>query len=188
MASSAIAEVSIHEHRLTVHVDSVLLDDLLYDLSQHGLFQVTVMEQGVTKGLVVTEHFDGLPIEEGLSRILADWNYSLIKRQGSNHIQEVFLVSKRNPSQNSLPTSPTVGTVGGPAPSPIDPRYPDVIDRSDLEEDDYLGDETEDEPIDFAREESETEQELFTEDMLPADLPPDLREEILREYKRTNEE
>lgn len=186
-ADPTLAELSLQDDRLTINVNAVPLEMILHDLSRQGAFQVTVLEKQGTRGLLVTEHFDQLPIEEGLNRLLADWNYSLTKTPGSGKIQEVFLVSRRNNSKDSSAISHSVSPIPHAEPSPRNPDTPDAGPPISPEDPDFTDDAEDEESVDFSPEESETEEEPFTEDMLPDDLSPEQRAAIMEEYRRTNE-
>lgn len=187
VADPALAELLLRDDRLTINVKAVPLETILHDLSRQGAFQVTVLEKQTTRGLLVTEHFDQLPIEEGLNRLLADWNYSLTKSPKSGQIQEVFLVSRRDNSKDSSAISQSASPVGHAEPSSQNPNVPGAVTPISPENPDFANEAEDEESVDFTPEESETEEEPFTEDMLPDDLLPESRAAIMEEYRRTNE-
>lgn len=186
-ANPAGAELSLQNGHLTINVNAVPLETVLNDLSRQGGFQVTVLKKQSTRGLLVTEHFDQLLIEEGLNRLLADWNYSLTKSPESGKIQEVFLVSRRNNSKDSSTISQSASPIPHIEPSPRNPDTPVAVSPISPEYPNFANEAEDEELVDFAPEESETEEELFTEDMLPDDLLPESRAAIMEEYRRTNE-
>ena len=73
------AEVSLQHDRLTLHVQAMPLEEVLLDLSQEGIFRITILNSRASKRSVVSEQFDELPVEEGLERLLAGWKYGLLR-------------------------------------------------------------------------------------------------------------
>lgn len=183
LMGTALAELSIQDNRLTISVQKVPLDVVLHDLSQLGNLRVTVLEKHETKGLVVTADFDYLLIEEGLSRILADWNYGLTKNPESTKIQEIFLVSQRSYSKEPpgfQQDHNDLNKIEYPSDNLGDKNVSPVV----FSEGHYTGQEDNDGFIDIALEESETEKESFAEDMLPSDIPFLHGEDILGDKAR----
>ena len=74
-----MAELLLQADHLTINVRAVPLERVLLDLSRQDAFEVTILEEKAVRGHMVTEHFIQLPIEEGLDRILSNWNCSLAK-------------------------------------------------------------------------------------------------------------
>lgn len=185
--SPAHPELSLHQDRISLHVQAVPLEEVLVDLSREAGFRVTILKAPATKDTMVSERFDALPIEEGLARLLAGWNYGLVKQPESEHIQELFLVSKRmRPEDLSIPAS---------APTPVR----DSESRQNWGEDyetlaaftgespdkEYLEDHDAEE---FEEEGFEGNQDAFNEEMIPEDLPQEMREAMLEDLARMNDQ
>ena len=90
LVGPAIAELSIQHDRLTVDVQAAPLNAVLQDLSREGTIEITVLDTGLTDQATVTEQFHNLSVEEGLHRLLAQWNYSLTKHHVTGRIQKVL--------------------------------------------------------------------------------------------------
>lgn len=185
--SPAHAELSLHQGRISLHVQAVRLEEVLVDLSREAGFRVTILKSPATKDTMVSERFDALPLEEGLARLLAGWNYGLVKQPESQHIQELFLVSKRmKPEDLPIPTpaakpardsesrqsefedAETLAAFTGESP---DEEYLENHDAEELEEEGFEGD-----------------RDTFSEEMIPDDLPQEMREAMLEDLARMNDQ
>ena len=187
LTNPAHAELSLQQDRLTLHVQAVPLEDVLVNLSQEGAFRITILDNQMTDKITVTQHFDGVPSEDGLSRLLAHWNYGLTKQQPSGQIQEVFLVSKRvDPKDLPTPTPAATPTRDSASRQNWDEDAESLAAFTEESSDeDYLEDHATEE---FEEEGFEGDQETFTEEMIPGDLPPEIREEMLEDLARMSEQ
>ncbi len=185
LVTPVTAEVQMTGEQLSVHVDNQSLSTILETLSRQGTFDVTVLEKEAAAQTSVTHHFDHLSIQEGLSRLLAQWNYGITTDQSTGHIREIFLVSKRiNP--NNLPTLKQ---------SAASLRYPNA-GLSHLPQDDSLMASFQEEEEIYemdSKEVRESNDDAYLEDdeivakILPADLPAEIREEFLRDLAANQE-
>ena len=53
--SSILAELLLQDIRLTINVNAVPLESVLYDLSQQGAFRVTVLEKQTSKQASISD-------------------------------------------------------------------------------------------------------------------------------------
>ena len=175
----ARAELLVHENRLTINVQNVPLETVLRDLSRQGTIEVTVLEKQATKGHEVTARFVRLPLAEGLSRILAGWNYGLITMPGSDRIQEIILVSKRTQSNPSSDMPSSYHEVRGMEEARGDAGGGSQMISDVSSEDSNTG--QDDELIDFAEEEWEADDEAYPDDMYLDDFPAENDDAFLDE-------
>ena len=112
-----------------------------------------------------------MPIEDGLSRLLAHWNYGLTKQPGSEHIQEVFLGSKRVDPKDLPILTPTANPQQDSEPRQAWGKDSETLAAftEESSDEEYVDDQFSQE---FEEEGLDDNQETFTEDMLQDDLPP----------------
>ena len=185
--SVAHAELSLQQDRLTINVQEAPLEGVLKELSKLGAFEVTVLEDLTIEEETISARFEELPLEKAIDRLLAQWNFGMIKHKRTGKIREVFLASKHL-SPEELPAPPV--------PEPKQ-SYPEFSEESEGEREglSYFSPEGEWEEendhesgeegisIDFTVEGGE-----LTEEMIPEDLPPEVREALLQEIEATRGE
>jgi hypothetical protein len=100
--------LSLDGDHLTVHLDEVPLRRVLAELARQGGFRVQLSER--LDAPVVSAHFERLPLEEGLERLLAGWSYAVFHaaspgepgRSTARRITEVLLLAPAGPPQEAV--------------------------------------------------------------------------------------
>ena len=183
---SAHAELSLRQDRLSVNVQEASLKAFLEVLTQQSGIRVTALDEHSFAEATISARFNQIPVPEALDRLLVQWNFGLTTDRGTGRIREVFLASKRiKPEdvparpQPVAPSSYSEGSSGQSefrenlVPFSTDSEFEGEHDSEDLEES-HGGD--------FILEGGE-----ITEDMIPEDLPPEIREALLQDIEATRE-
>lgn len=183
LMGTAMAELSIHQSRLSVNLQAAPLKDVLKELAHQGSIDLTLLETEKIKHATVSEQFHDVSVEEGLQLLLAEWNYGLTKHRGTGRIQEIFIASKRIDPGSTPAVSQPLASSRYPDPSRGSVPYDDSLIAS-FQEDESDDERSFEDSTDFDHDTSLTE---LTEDMLPEDLPPEIREELLRDLAANKE-
>ena len=175
-----MGELTIKHEHLSVDLHAVPLDAVLEDLSRKGGIAVTVLNAHEMSLALITERFCDKSMEEGLQRLLAQWNYGLTRHHLTGQVLEVFVVSRRINMGTASTANQLVGSLRSPRSA--QGRFPN--DRSSVaslpegENENTLSSE----PItDFDRNRSGIDASEFSQAMLPENLTFELREELLRD-------
>ena len=181
LSSIAAAEVQVHVDQLTVQMDNVSLEQVLHSLAKKGRFSWSALEETDLTNETITAEFQGLPMQQGLDRLLNEWNFGLTKDSRTGQIQHLYLVSKRLPP-SALPQEPV--TPQPESRSNIAHVSRETEDESHNEFDgEYQGFE---EGID-SDESSEDSLQEFDENSIPPDLPLEVREAFLKDMAESRQ-
>ncbi len=180
LVGPAMAELSIHQDRLSVNLQAVPLNDVLKDLAYQGAIDLTLLATEKMKHATVTEQFHDVSVEEGLQLLLAEWNYGLTKHRVTGRVQELFVASKRMNPGSAPSVSQPLASSRYPDPSQGSVPYDDSLVAS-FQENESDDEKNFEDPADFDHAD-------VTEDMLPDDLPPEIREELLRDIAANKEQ
>ncbi len=188
LSGNAGAEVFVDQKKLSLQAEALPLVQVLQELSRESRIHVTVLEGNQMDNVLITERFDNLSIEDGLSRLLVNMNYGLTRDHVTGDIQEIFLASKRGESA-ALPTTVRNDKQARNTKKPV--QYHDSPEgffeyaQEDEGQDD--GEVEFAEPEDSERDEQYVDGGQFPEDLIPADLPPEIREAMLRDITASRE-
>ncbi len=169
------AEVQVTQNKLTMNVDGATFHEVLHTLTEQAQIDIVTLEETNIGNVTISKRFWGLPLEEGIQRMLSGWNYGITRDVSTGKIKTLYLVSRRNDSS-------TLGSL--PAALASSPSNQDV---SQSESQPTVLSQTYGtkalEPIN--REESEGEEDFFNDDELET-LPPNLIETLERWQRNGN--
>lgn len=112
LGASSVPTIEMSADKLTLHTQGIPLSDVLSTLSRQAkLTTILRLEDNTFRTALVTANFSNVPIEQGISRLLRDWSYALVKETGTGEIK-LFILGQRGGSK-SVPTS--VGEADSPA-------------------------------------------------------------------------
>ena len=98
------AEVYLKENRLTMNVQGVPVQEVLDALTQQTQIKIVALEETYFGNVKISKRFWGLPLEEGLHRVLSGWNYGITRDTATGKIRTLYLASRRKDS--STPVRP----------------------------------------------------------------------------------
>jgi len=132
--------VEVQSGKLTVHTKGASLRSVLGAITaQGGVTFKTIGGEDLPEALV-TEEFSDLTMDQGIARLLSQWDYALIKEEGTDRLKEVYIFSSgSNPGPKeevksrtssvpgSLPGAGSVNAEGGKG--PMDEEIRQAIDQ-----------------------------------------------------------
>ena len=89
------AEVRLEKNYLTVQVKDTIIEEVLDELGRQGEMKVIAFEDTRIGNVRISKTFWNLPLEEGLDRLLSNWNYGLSRDKSTGRITTLYIVSKR---------------------------------------------------------------------------------------------
>lgn len=169
------AEVLLKEDRLTMNVEGATVHEVLNALTQQAKINIVALKETNISNVRISKRFWGLPLEEGIHRVLSGWNYGITRNVSTGKIKTLYLVSQRHDSSTSSD------------PPPPSAPYPSNQDISQSESQPTVLSQTYGtnvlESID--EEESEGEEDFFNAEELET-LPPNLIETLERWQRNGN--
>ena len=89
------AEVLLQENRLTINVQEATVHEVLRALTQQSQINIIALEETDVGNVRISKKFWGLPLEEGIHRVLNGWNYGITRDVSTGKITALYLVSQR---------------------------------------------------------------------------------------------
>lgn len=112
LGASSVPTIQLSADKLTLRTQGIPMSDVLSTLGRQAkLTTVLRLEDNTFRTALVTVNFSNVPLEQGLSRLLKDWSYALVKETGTGEIT-LFILGQREGSK-SVPTP--VGEADAPA-------------------------------------------------------------------------
>ena len=108
-ASNPPPVISLHEGKLSVHVTGMPLREVLAEVSRLSHTDIAWLSREGQEELVSVE-FAGLPLLEGLERILRRKNFLLfyVPQPSGTHVTQLWIASNRQPTKPPAPTKVAV--------------------------------------------------------------------------------
>lgn len=90
--------VQLSAGKLTVQASNTALQEVLDSIAKQAKFEVAMVGGSKLGQALVSEDFRELPLEEGLARLLSDWNYALVTDEANGELRKIFILSAREVS------------------------------------------------------------------------------------------
>jgi hypothetical protein len=100
--ASPSMKVEMHSDMLTIHVRDAALSQVLEAIGEGaGLKFIAVGKNNIAE-VHVSDDFTDLPLEEGVARLLAGWDYALIRDKETMRPKEIYIVTRTETDQVSI--------------------------------------------------------------------------------------
>ena len=86
-------KVAVHDNRLSVDALDVPLQEVLRVLSDRTQLVVTFQGESPLAATPISARFKGLPLDEGLARLIAGWDYALIKDGKTGAVLDLVILA-----------------------------------------------------------------------------------------------
>jgi len=102
IAAAPAPVAQVHDGKLTVHAESAPLSDVLIEIGRQAGLTIALAGEKKTGEVampddLVSDDFVDLPLEQGIARLLAGWEYSWVKDLTTGALKEVYLRARMNP-------------------------------------------------------------------------------------------
>ncbi len=95
------AEIIFKNNSLSMNVHGTTVHEVLDLLTQHANISIVALEETNVGNVRISKKFWGLPLEEGIHRLLNGWNYGISLDRSTGKITTLYLVSQRKNSSDS---------------------------------------------------------------------------------------
>jgi len=93
LGASPDMKVQVHSDMLTVQVRGVALSEVLEAIEEQANVKFTVMGENKIGEVNVSDGFTNLALEQGIVRLLARWDYALVKDKKTKRLKEVYILT-----------------------------------------------------------------------------------------------
>jgi len=102
LGASAGMKVQVHSDMLTVQVEGVALSEVLEAIREQANIKFTVIGENNIGEVNVSDGFTKLALEQGIARLLARWDYALVKDKKTKRLKEVYILTRNVPGENLI--------------------------------------------------------------------------------------